>query len=208
MSALDWQALGQAKLQTEPYEHFRLGNVLTPEAARAISADFPPISGSGSYSLQDVRPGPALSGLVEELQSDRFRDFVSQIFHLDLAGKPVLVTLRANCDSHDGKIHTDSETKLITILLYLNEGWTRTDGQLRLLRSGTDLEDYAAEIPATMGSMVAFRRSDRSWHGHTLFEGQRRVLQINYLQSARNSLVSELRHRLSALVKRPALAKA
>lgn len=204
MSGLDWQALEKAQLQHEPFDFFLLPNVLTPACADAVGRDFPEISGTGSYSLTDARPGPALQSLVDDLESDRFRGAISQIFGIDLKGKPVLFTLRGNCGAQDGKIHTDSETKLITILLYLNPNWTGTEGQLRLLRNGTDLADYAAEVPPTMGSMVAFRRSDRSWHGHTRFDGQRRVLQINYLQSARNSLVSEVRHRLSALAKRPA----
>lgn len=208
MSGLDWQALSQAQLQREPYDHFHLANVLTPECAKGVAEDFPAISGTGSYSLSDAKPGPALAALVADLESDRFRDFLSHTFGVDLSGKPTLITLRGNCGAQDGKIHTDSESKILTILLYLNADWSGTEGQLRVLRSGSDLEDYAFEVPPTMGSLLAFRRSDNSWHGHTRYDGPRRVLQINYLQSARNSLVSELRHRISALTKRPARAGA
>jgi hypothetical protein len=49
--------------------------------------------------------------------------------------------------------------------------------------------------------LVAFKRTDDSWHGHTTYSGPRRVLQLNYLQSSRASLVGALRHRLSALSK-------
>jgi len=208
MSGLDWQALEKAQLQREPFDYFQLANVLTDACAKGVAADFPAISGTGSYSLQDARPGPALKALVEDLESDRFRDLMGRVFGIDLEGKPVLVTLRGHCGSQDGKIHTDSESKILSILLYLNPDWTGPDGELRMLRSETDLDDYAAQIPAGMGSIVAFRRSENSWHGHTLFHGERRVLQINYLHSARNSLVSELRHRFSALTKRPSLSRA
>jgi len=36
-------------------------------------------------------------------------------------------------------------------------------------RSGKDLEDIAAEVPPTDGTLVAFKRSDYSWHGHKPF---------------------------------------
>ena len=49
--------------------------------------------------------------------------------------------------------------------------------------------------------MLVFRRSDRSWHGHRPYEGPRRVLQMNYVTSGKALLMSDLRHRLSALVK-------
>ena len=66
----------------------------------------------------------------------------------------------------DGSIHTDSKTKIITVLLYLNEAWDAAGGRLRLLRSGTDLENYVAELPPSNGTLLIFRRSDNSWHGH------------------------------------------
>ena len=60
----------------------------------------------------------------------------------------------------------------------------------------------AVEVSPALGTLLAFRRSDGSWHGHTPYVGQRRVLQLNYLTSAKDSMASALRHRLSALSKR------
>ena len=77
-----------------------------------------------------------------------------------------MCTVRGYLQRKVGSIHTDSKTKIITVLLYLNDDWSHEGGRLRLLRSGTDLEDYFAEVPPTQGTLLVFRRADNSWHGH------------------------------------------
>src|SRR5579859_7380463 len=69
----------------------------------------------------------------------------------DLAGRPTTTTVRGQCSPKDGKIHTDSLSKIITVLLYMNPGWEQAGGRLRLLRSGNDLEDMIAEVPPLEG---------------------------------------------------------
>ncbi len=66
--------------------------------------------------------------------------------------RSTVTTVRGRCDLSDGKIHTDSKSKIITVLLYMNETWEQADGRLRLLRSATDLNGIIVEVPA------------RSWH--------------------------------------------
>ncbi len=204
MSGLDWRVIDAAKLVSEPFDHVALNQVLEPDCASALPQEYPAIRSPGSFSLADAPPGPVLSGLIADLLSPRFRTQMERIFDLDLEDRPAIVTLRGQCSSRDGRIHTDSKSKILSLLLYLNDDWAGGPGQLRLLRSESDIESHAVEIPASLGSLVAFRRTDNSWHGHTPFTGQRRVLQLNYLQSERASLVGALRHRLSALSKRRA----
>ena len=50
----------------------------------------------------------------------------------------------------DGKIHTDSKSKVLTFLLYLNEEWDNEKGLLRMLKNNFDLEDFIEEIPALL----------------------------------------------------------
>lgn len=201
MVGLDWQVIEQAKLESHPFDHIALKQVLLPECASMLPLEYPEIRSPGSFSLADAPAGPALAGLIEDLLSHRFRAQMERIFALDLEGRPAVVTLRGQSSPRDGRIHTDSRSKMLSLLLYLNAGWVGSAGQLRLLRNGSDIDAYAVEIPASLGSMVAFPRRDNSWHGHTPFIGQRRVLQMNYLQSSRASLVGVLRHRFSALIK-------
>ena len=53
--------------------------------------------------------------------------------------------------------------------------WEQSAGRLRLLRSATDLNDVITEVPPVAGTLLAFKRSDNSWHGHEPFGGERRV---------------------------------
>ena len=74
---------------------------------------------------------------------------------------------------------------LLTVLLYFNTSWTQPGGRLRVLRSATDMEDYAAEVPPVNGILFAFRRSDHSWHGFPPCTGERRSLQLQYVKPKR-----------------------
>ena len=202
MWALNWARLEAAKLQTDPFEYVHVTEALTPQAAAKATDNFPSVPGAGSFSLMDAPPGPVLKQIIAELQSERFRSLMARLFDLDLAEAATMVTLRGESGPRDGFIHRDSKSKILSLLLYLNDDWQGGEGQLRLLRSRTDIEAVGAEIPASMGSLVVFRRSDNSWHGHTPYHGQRRVLQFNYVRGAQTSMVSNFRHRLSAMVKR------
>jgi SM-20-related protein len=112
-----------------------------------------------------------------------------------------MITLRGFSDGKDGRIHTDSATKLITLLLYMNPVWQAEAGRLRLLRSADGLDDCVAEIPPLAGMMVAFRRSDNSFHGHHPHVGERRSIQLNWVTDARVVRREIGRHRWSARLK-------
>ena len=201
MPGLDWGAIECARLVRFPFDHVAIPQMLLPACANAIPREFPAIRNSGSYSLADAPPGPALGGLIDDLMSDRFRAHMADIFAVDLEGRPAVVTLRGQCSRRDGRIHIDSASKVLSLLIYLNDDWSGGEGQLRLLANRDSLADAPVEIPASLGSMVAFRRSDTSWHGHSPFVGQRRALQFNYLRDSRASVVGLVRHRLSAFSK-------
>jgi SM-20-related protein len=146
--------------------------------------------------------GPAFQTLLDELEGDEFREAFEEKFSLDLADRPTVTTVRGHCDARDGKIHTDSKSKIITVLIYMNESWERPGGRLRLLRSATDLNAIITEVPPVAGTLLAFRRSDNSWHGHEPFAGERRVIQFNWLTSEGNRQIAMLRHHTSAAFKR------
>ena len=201
MAALDWRAIEAAELVREPFDHIALSQVLEPECAAAIPGEFPAIKSAGSFSLTDAPPGPALGALIDDLMSDRFRAQMARIFQVDLKDRPGIVTLRGHCSARDGRVHTDSKSKILSLLIYLNDDWRNHDGQLRLMSREDGFYEAPVEIPATMGSMVVFRRTDNSWHGHAPFVGPRRALQFNYVESGRVSVVGQFRHRLSALTK-------
>ena len=178
---LDLERLRATPLRRDPFDFVVVDNFIGPEHWPALDADFPPLRKHGSFPLPGVSCGPAFAGLAAELEGDALRHAIAEKFAIDLEGRPTLITVRGRSDGKDGRIHTDSSTKLITLLLYLNPIWEEPGGRLRLLRRGDDLADCAAEIPPVSGMMVAFRRSDRSFHGHYPHKGERRSLQLNWV---------------------------
>jgi len=202
MDVFDFEAFRRTPLEREPYEHIVVQGFVKPEALAKINADYPHIEDSGSFPLSALQFGPHFQELVDALESEEFRKAFEEKFGIDLSNRPTTITVRGRCDKHDGKIHCDTESKIITVLLYANAGWEGSGGRLRLLRSGTNINDVAAEVPPVDGTLLAFLRSDHSWHGHLPFEGERRVIQFNWVHDDASQRLALFRHRLSASVKR------
>jgi len=207
MRYLDIDALRATTLKRDPYDYLVVRNFVRPEVAEVIGRDYPAIDKPGSFALEDVKVSGALRGLIDELDGEDFRKAVEDRFDLDLTSRATMFTVRGMCGADDGQIHTDSKTKVITVLLYLNEAWAPDGGRLRLLRNGVDLEAVAEELPPDFGTLLIFRRSDNSWHGHKPFAGPRRVVQMNWVTGAGVVAWQHFRHRVSAAVKRLTPAK-
>ncbi len=208
-SPLDLAAFRAAPLTRDPFEFLVLRDFIRPEARHAIVRDFPDPPQRGSYPVEILRYGPAFAGLLAELNGAEMREAFEEKFGMDLAGRPTMTTVRAHSAARDGAIHADSATKIITVLIYMNPGWQEPGGRLRLLRSPDDLNDVIVEVPPEDGTLVAFRRRDNAYHGHTRFIGRRRVLQFNWVTEARVVRREVMRHRVSAWFKsaRPFAAK-
>lgn len=201
MAILDMDRLGAVPLERDPFDFVVVENFVCDDALAAILADFPAIRGAGSYPAAILKYGPAFADLVAALTGPELARAVAAKFGVDLTGRPTLLTVRGMGDAKDGYIHTDSKTKIITLLLYMNPVWEHSEGRLRLLRGAGDLDDYACEVAPLAGTMLAFRRSDRSFHGHYPHIGPRRTLQLNWVRDA-GVVGRELgRHRWSARLK-------
>jgi SM-20-related protein len=201
LSMLDLERFRNTALTREPFEFLIVPEFVKAEARPAIDKDYPEVNRPGSFPLREVTYGPAFAKFIEEMRSDNFRQAFEGKFNVDLTNRPDMVTVRGRCSEKDGKIHTDSETKIITILIYMNPRWESFGGQLRLLRSGNNLDDVILEVPPTEGTLLAFRRSNNSWHGHKPFCGPRRVIQFNWVTSEAVVRREQNRHRLSAWIK-------
>jgi len=199
---IDFEAVERAPVAQEPFLHFLAEGVLTPQFLAAIKTDFPAITSTGVFPVEDLDAGPSFAALIEEVRSKRFAQLIERKAGIPLQDKPLMITVRGRCHRRDGKIHTDSKDKIVTGLLYLNDpDWAPAGGRLRLLRSGTDLEDVLAEVPPTGGTMAVFKRSGNSWHGHHPYEGERRYVMFNWLASDLAHLKNMGRHKLSARLK-------
>jgi SM-20-related protein len=199
---IDLHALTSTPVQSDPFPHVVVPQFVVPRQLRSVIRAFPKVPGPGSHPPSELEITGAFEGLMAELLDEPFRKAVELKFNVDLRNRPVMYTVRGSVRAKDGAIHTDSESKIITVLLYLNEGWEPNEGRLRLLRNGSDLEDYAAEVPPCDGNLIIFVRSERSWHGHYPFEGERKAIQLNWVTSQDVVNREQARHKLSTRIKK------
>jgi SM-20-related protein len=207
MAHLNLDKLRQARLESDPYQFTIVPGFLSPESVKRINATYPKIAKGGSYPIDSLEAGMAIKEVIDELDGPDFQAAIEEKFGISLADRPKMYSLRGYTRAKDGQIHTDSKDKIITVLLYLNENWPHPGGRLRLLRNGHDVEDYVAEVPPDNGTLLVFKRSDHSWHGHDPFEGPRRSLQMNWMTSEGAMGFHKLRHTISAAMKKLTAAR-
>ena len=181
---INLQALKNAELHTDPFDFMVVPDFFDRDTLVKVNADYPAIDTAANHPLDNLQYGPAFAEMMAEMQGREFAEALGERFDMELASLPTTVTVRKFCERTDGNIHTDHKSKVITVLLYFNESWEHPDGQLRMLRSKQDIEDYTAEVKPTGGTLLAFRRTDHSWHGHTRFVGERRMVQVNFLDQS------------------------
>jgi Rps23 Pro-64 3,4-dihydroxylase Tpa1-like proline 4-hydroxylase len=130
---------------------------------------------------------------------------VAAKFGIDLDGFPLQVTVRKFSEADDGNVHNDSKLKVVTALIYFNETWPHAGGRLRLVRNPDDIDDFSVEVEPSGGTLLVFRRSERSYHGFNPYAGERRSLQMYYVRPKRRATTEGkslgLKKRLKRLLK-------
>jgi len=202
MEYIDLGAFERAPLVKDPFDHMIVPGFVPPAVASTVRAGFPDIRCGGLVPVSSSGYGEDFTHLMAALRSDRVREAFQDKFGVELDPLSLLVTIRGRCRRFDGQIHTDSESKLLTVLIYLDDDWRAEGGRLRLLRSAEDIEDVIAEVPPMPGTLVAFRRTDNSFHGHKPYEGIRRVIMLNWMVDAKAAARERRRHAISARMKR------
>jgi len=209
MIELDYTKLDATPVGTEPFPHVVVPDFVPPAALGAVIRDLPPLNKRGSFPTNSVALGSAAAALMREMEGSRLREAIARKFDLDLATAPTMLTLRGRTEAKDGRIHTDSTAKRVTVLLYLNQetdAFARRDGCLRLLRGPDNLDDYAVEVPPVNGTLLVFPNAVNSWHGHRTFTGRRYSVQLNYMTTDAKARSELRRHRISAFVKKLTMA--
>lgn len=209
MTELEYTRLAATEVSTDPFPHVVVPDFVPADRLAAVVAALPPLERRGSFPPDSIRMGTAARDLMTEMEGPRLRDAIAAKFGLDLHDAPTMVTLRGRTEAKDGRIHTDSTAKRVTVLLYLNpetEAWARRDGCLRLLRGPSDLDDYAVEVPPVNGTLLVFPNGPAAWHGHRQFVGRRYAVQLNYMTSDAKARSELRRHRISAFVKKLTMA--
>jgi SM-20-related protein len=201
MRYLDPSAFETAPLAAYPFPHLVVQDFVSTENVTRIAADFPRLPGPGAFPPAALKMRGHFAGLMDELGGPWLRQAIENKFNIDLTGRPLAWTVRGHVEERDGATHTDTRSKLVTLLLYLNEDWQSVGGRLRLLRSRETLGDPVVEVPPLGGTLLVFLRSDRSWHGHLPHVGERRAIQLNFMTDAKVAAREAARHLLSARVK-------
>ncbi|MGA7323747.1 MAG: 2OG-Fe(II) oxygenase [Rhodomicrobium sp.] len=199
---LNLAALEQASVHTEPFPFLVVPNFIDEKGLEEIEADYPSISQPGSFPLETLRFGPGFSKFMKELRKSPFGEIMGAKLGLDLKKRPTTITVRGRAREKDGQIHLDSKSKLVTVLIYMNSKWEAEGGRLRLLNSPDDLEDVVMEVPPARGTLLAFLNTGNAWHGHKPFNGERRVIQLNWVRDNWVVWREKTRHSISAFVKK------
>tara|TARA_B110000014_G_scaffold264474_1_gene266538 strand:+ start:11245 stop:11862 length:618 start_codon:yes stop_codon:yes gene_type:complete len=198
---LNKKLLDAALINKKFFPFIHVNNIfLHMERSKDLLKDFPNINQGGSFNLSSDNKN-SLNALVEDFESDEIKKILEKKFSINLNDSMVVPTLRGYSRSKDGNIHSDSKSKILTILIYLNKTWDHKNGLLRLLKSKDNLDDYIIEIPAYLGNMVIFKVTNNCWHGYKSFEGKRRSIQINYVRKS-SQRFHLLRHSISSFFKK------
>jgi SM-20-related protein len=184
-----------------PFEHLVTPGFLEGDSLAFVRAHYPIIDKPGSFPTQSLTVSKEFQSFLDQLQGKAMTAAFSEKFGIDLSNRPTMITLRGQCRATDGKVHTDSLDKIITVLIYLNDRWDRDGGRLRLLRSAR-IDDYFTELPPDEGLLLAFKRADNSWHGHLPYEGPRRAIQLNWVVDDSVVTRERRRHQVSAFFKK------
>ena len=187
MSLLDLDRFDAVPLESDPCHYLVVPGFVRADAMAKINADYPAIAEPGNFPLEGLAYGPAFRAFVDELTGPEVKRHFAAKFAMDLDPYPTQMTIRRLADVDDGHIHNDSITKKITILIYLNSDWDQEGGRLRILRSERNLYDYAVEVEPRGGTLLAFRRNERSFHGFKPCRGERRTLQMYWVEPKRAS---------------------
>jgi hypothetical protein len=205
----DFAALEAAPIKTDPFPHILVPNFVPPDRLARVHAGLPRSEKGGSFPHEALRLGDDARALMEEMEGPALKAIIGRKLGMALDDAPTMLTMRLYCRQKDGQIHTDSDAKRVTILLYLNpetDAFSQQDGCLRLLRGPSDLEDYAVEVPPTRGTLLVFPNGPATWHGHRPYVGPRHSIQLNYMENDGRARSELRRHKLSALVKRFSIA--
>lgn len=188
---LDLDAIDRSPLNRDPFDFLVVKDAIAADKIATLNQDYPVIDRPANFSPKDLSYGPSFGQLLKELDSDEFEQHVADKFGVNLSGCVKTITARKYSEPSDGNIHTDHWSKVLTLLVYFNPEWNQQGGKLRMLRSLNDIEDYAAEVAPVGGTVLAFRRSSKSFHGYRQFDGERRMVQMSWVRQTRLAWYSQ-----------------
>ena len=185
MSMFDFDAFQRTPLQRDPCDFIIVPGFVKPDALEAINRDYPKITKAGNFPPDGLDYGAGFQAMLDELHRPETKQHFATKFDMDLSDCPLQLGVRKYSDAADGNIHNDSKSKRLTVLIYFNKEWHAPGGQLRLVRNLHDMEDYFVEVPPVGGTLLSFRRNEKSFHGFPVYIGERRSIQFYWVKPER-----------------------
>ena len=170
----------------QPYPHAVFDGVFSPEALRAIIAEFPDLRSNTDQlfdtpnevkraTLGEHRFGPQMRGLMHFLNSQPFLEFLEALTGITgLLPDPYFVGGGCHETLPGGflKIHADfnkqPRTNLdrrLNVLIYLNEDWDDAYGG-HFEMWDAQMNGCVKKVSPAFNRMVVFTTTDSSFHGH------------------------------------------
>ena len=193
------------RVADQPFAFLIAERMLREDARADLQRDFPKYPEAGFFPHQTEDCGPNVNSLIAEIVAPEFADALGNRLGVPNMSKlPALVTLCSRLNRRHGTIHTDSKSKVVTALVYLNTDWPHgSPGCLRFLNRIDDIDSLVVpELLPVYGNLAAFKRADNSFHGHLPHEGERMVVQVAWLTSEEELLRKQKRGRFSHWLKK------
>ena len=147
MDTIDLDAIRNADVQYKPYEFLLARDLVRPEKGPALLEEFPEMTKPGYLTVDQDGLSGTFRRFIQELEGPELTEELSVAFDRDLAACPRLTTIMRYSGRKHGAIHTDGESKVLTLLVYLNPKWgTGAEGRLRVLYDGEDVDNFAVEV--------------------------------------------------------------
>src|SRR4051794_17115547 len=145
LSLVNVEAVRGARISHEPYDYFLGSGILKEEAVPELKRDFPDIQKPGYLTVEEVGLKGRFKTLIEELESPEFTEEISKKWGRDMHPYPRLTTIMKRSQPKYGAIHTDGPSKVMTMLVYMNDDSGQdTGGRLRGLPYGEALQAQPA----------------------------------------------------------------
>ena len=141
MNVIDLNSVRDAKHSADPYDFILGASFLQANALDDLRRDFPNIVKPGYLTVDEVDLHGRFKTLIDELEGPELTEELSRKFGQDLHRFPRLTTIMKRSQPKYGAIHTDGPSKVMTMLVYMNDDWQQdAGGRLRVLYNKKNFE--------------------------------------------------------------------
>lgn len=197
----NFTALKAAQIEKQPFPFCFVPNFIDDSQLAIIRHSLPYVEKGGSFPIFPSLCRSGLRQLADLMRGEHLKSLIGEKFGQNYEKCPTFMSLRGFSRAKDGRVHVDSKTKIVTILLYLSPCLKNGAGNLRLLHGRDEQWERGREIPSGNGGLLIFPNSTNSWHGYPSYVGHRYVLQVNYMANRWVRDIASIRHAISALIK-------